>query len=98
MKNKVAYRSPSGLKIDFADMAGCPVREGLGTLGRKWALLVLRNIGFYRIQRFNDMLNSTPGMTQRALAMRLKELKLESLRAHHIVGFDALFLPAYSQF
>jgi DNA-binding HxlR family transcriptional regulator len=47
----------------------------MGVLGRKWALLVLRNIALYRKQRFNEMLRATPGLTRRVLSMRLRELE-----------------------
>lgn len=63
---------PRELRVDFA---GCPVKASLDVLGRKWALLVLRNIGLYHAQRFNEMLRITPGLTKRVLAMRLKELE-----------------------
>jgi DNA-binding HxlR family transcriptional regulator len=56
---------------------GYPVQESLGVLGRKWALLVLRNIGFYGKQRFSEMLRFTPGLTPRVLIMRLRELERE---------------------
>lgn len=36
---------------------------------------MLRNIGLYRTQRFNEMLRITPGLTKRVLAVRLKELQ-----------------------
>ena len=62
------------LKVTFSS---CPVQESLGILGRKWTLLVLRNIGLYRVQRFNEMLKITPGLTKRVLSMRLKELEKE---------------------
>jgi DNA-binding HxlR family transcriptional regulator len=63
---------PPELMVQFA---GCPVKASLDVLGRKWALLVLRNIGLYRTQRFNEMLRVTPGLTKRVLAMRLRELE-----------------------
>ena len=62
------------LKIIFES---CPVEASMGVLGRKWALLVLRNIGLYRKQRFNEMLKITPGLTKRVLSMRLRELSRE---------------------
>jgi DNA-binding HxlR family transcriptional regulator len=65
---------PPELKVEFA---ACPVKASLDVLGHKWALLVLRNIGLYRAQRFNDMLRITPGLTKRVLAMRLRELERE---------------------
>jgi DNA-binding HxlR family transcriptional regulator len=63
---------PPELRVQFA---GCPVKASLDVLGRKWALLILRNIGLYRTQRFNQMLRVTPGLTKRVLAMRLRELE-----------------------
>lgn len=63
---------PPELTVEFVS---CPVKASLNVLGRKWALLVLRNIGLYRAQRFNEMLRITPGLTKRILAMRLKELE-----------------------
>jgi DNA-binding HxlR family transcriptional regulator len=63
---------PPELRVQFA---GCPVKASLDVLGRKWALLILRDIGLYRTQRFNEMLRITPGLTKRILAMRLKELE-----------------------
>jgi DNA-binding HxlR family transcriptional regulator len=66
-------RAPPELLVRFE--GGCPVKASLDVLGRKWALLVLRNIGLYRTQRFNEMLRITPGLTKRVLAMRLKELE-----------------------
>ncbi len=68
------HTKPAQLKLEFES---CPVQASLGTLGRKWALLVLRNIGLYRAQRFNEMLRLTSGLTKRVLSMRLKELERE---------------------
>ena len=65
--------SPPELIVRFD--GGCPVKATLDVLGRKWAFLVLRNIGLYRVRRFNEMLRITPGLTKRILAMRLKELE-----------------------
>ncbi len=62
------------LKVNFKS---CPVQATLGVLGHKWALIVLRNIGLYHKQRFNEMLKITPGLTKRVLSMRLKELENE---------------------
>lgn len=63
------------LKVKFS---ACPVEASLGILGKKWTLIVLRNIGLYRKQRFNEMLKITPGLTKRILSMRLKELEQDN--------------------
>lgn len=51
------------------------MRLSLGLLGRKWALLVLRNIAVYRIDRFNRLLESLPGIPPKVLSTRLHELE-----------------------
>lgn len=53
----------------------CPIHVSSRVLGRKWAMLVLRDIGFRRIDRFTRLLESIPGLTPRVLSMRLKELE-----------------------
>src|SRR2546425_10457180 len=53
----------------------CPVAIDLATLGRKWAVHILRSIGVEQIDRFNRILRSLPGLTSRVLIMRLNELE-----------------------
>ncbi len=60
------------LQVKFA---ACPIKASLGVLGKKWTMLLLRDIGFRRIDRFNRLLESIPGLTPRVLSMRLKELE-----------------------
>jgi DNA-binding HxlR family transcriptional regulator len=55
----------------------CPIKASLGVLGRKWALVVLRDIAFFRGVRFSDILRRNPGLTPRVLVFRLKELEEE---------------------
>jgi len=59
-------------KVEFVE---CPIKTSLGVLGKKWTMLILRDIGFRRIDRFNRLLESVPGLTPRVLSMRLKELE-----------------------
>lgn len=55
----------------------CPIKISLGVLGKKWTMLILRDIGFLKIVRFNRILESIPGLTPRVLSMRLRELEDE---------------------
>lgn len=71
------------------------MRLSLGLLGRKWSLLVLRNIAVYRIDRFNRLLASLPGIPPKVLSTRLHELeslgfleKVEVRRAPILVRWD----------
>ncbi len=51
----------------------------MGVFGRKWTMLLLRDIGFRRVDRFNHLLESIPGLTPRVLSMRLKELEKDGI-------------------
>jgi DNA-binding HxlR family transcriptional regulator len=62
------------VNVEFAD---CPVETSLSTLGRKWAMLIIRDIGVYGIDRFSQLLKSLSGIPEKVLATRLKELEVE---------------------
>ncbi len=66
----------SGL-LPSVSFSRCPIRITAGLLGKKWTMLILRDIGFRNIQRFNRLLESIPGITPRVLSQRLKELEQE---------------------
>ena len=55
----------------------CPIRASLGVLGRKWTLLVLRDIAFFGNVRFSAIMKTNPGLGPRILSMRLRELEEE---------------------
>ncbi len=57
----------------------CPIRASLGCLGRKWALLVLRDVAFLRNVTFSQILRNNPGLTPRVLSMRLRDLQHEGI-------------------
>jgi len=71
------YPTISEWLLPGVNFAQCPIRNSLGVLGKKWALLLLRDIGILGIDRFNRILDSIPGLTPRVLSMRLKELEQE---------------------
>jgi len=58
-----------------ADFATCPIQASLGVLGKKWTMLVLRDMAMRKAERFSDLMRSIPGITPRALSMRLKDLE-----------------------
>jgi DNA-binding HxlR family transcriptional regulator len=51
----------------------------LGCLGRKWALIVLRDIAFLHDLTFSEILHNNTGLTPRALSIRLRELQKEGV-------------------
>lgn len=60
--------------IPAAKLVGLPLRSSLGTLGRKWSLVVLRDIAFLPMPTFGDLLQRNPGMTPRVLSLRIHAL------------------------
>ena len=58
-------------------VSNCPIRTSLGVLGRKWTLLILHDIGLNKINRFNQILETLPGLAPKVLSTRLKELEAE---------------------
>jgi DNA-binding HxlR family transcriptional regulator len=60
------------LKVRFAR---CPVGLSLGILGRKWALLIMRDLAAYGADRFNLLLKSVPGISPKVLSIQLHELE-----------------------
>jgi DNA-binding HxlR family transcriptional regulator len=71
------YPTISEWLLPGVKFAQCPIRTSLGVLGKKWAMLLLRDIGILGVDRFNRLLDSIPGLTPRVLSMRLKELEKE---------------------
>ena len=61
--------------VPAAPLANCPIATSLGVLGRKWALLVIRDIAMRKTERFSELLRTITGITPRVLSMRLKELE-----------------------
>ena len=57
----------------------CPIRASLGTLGRRWSLLILRDIAFGPSKSRKEILGRNPGLSGRVLTRRLAELQSEGL-------------------
>ncbi|HWY28329.1 MAG TPA: helix-turn-helix domain-containing protein [Candidatus Sulfotelmatobacter sp.] len=66
-------RNASDMEEEF--FAARPIKPDLGVLGRKWALLILADIGLRRVDRFSGLLRSNPKLNSRILSRRLRELE-----------------------
>ena len=73
------YPTMSEWLLPGVKFAQCPIKTTLGILGKKWTMLVMRDIGILGVDRFNRLLDSIPGLTPRVLSMRLKELEKEGV-------------------
>lgn len=61
--------------VPNAPFCNCPIATSLGLLGRKWTLLVLRDIAMRDMGRFSLLMKGIPGISPRMLSNRLKELE-----------------------
>lgn len=57
----------------------CPISNAMEIIGKKFTVLILRNMMVYKQTRFSQFLNSIDGMNPRTLAARLKELERNGL-------------------
>ena len=60
--------------VPAAPIANCPIATSLGVLGKKWTILIIRDMSMRKIERFSDLLKSVSGITPRVLSARLREL------------------------
>jgi len=65
--------------IDNMNCKCCPVFNTLGIIGKKFTLLLLRNMIFLKQKRFNEFLNSIEEINPKTLSIRLKELEKDRL-------------------
>lgn len=56
-----------------------PLGQSLRRLGKKWTLLLLRDMAFLKLTRFTELLRNNPGLTPRVLSRRLREMQAEQL-------------------
>lgn len=61
-----------------AELPDCPVATAVQLIGNKWKLLILRNL-LVRPWRFNELLRSIPGISQKVLTDNLRALERDDL-------------------
>ena len=60
------------------ELPACPVATTVQLIGNKWKLLILRNL-LSRPWRFNEMLRSIPGISQKVLTDNLRALEADGI-------------------
>ena len=59
--------------------AKCRILDIWDVLGRRWSLLVLKNLSIKKVVRFNELKRSLIGISSTVLSDRLSELEQEGL-------------------
>ena len=57
----------------------CPLDGVIETIGKKWSLLVVNEIGNHASLRYNDILNELKGISSSTLTTMLKDLEKEDI-------------------
>lgn len=57
---------------------GCPVGAALNIIGAKWKMLILYHL-MQGTKRFSELQKGLPGITQKMLALRLRELEEDQI-------------------
>ncbi|MBQ9299241.1 MAG: helix-turn-helix transcriptional regulator [Clostridia bacterium] len=60
------------------ELPDCPVTTTVQLIGNKWKLLILRNL-LARPWRFNEMLRSIPGISQKVLTDNLRAMEKDGI-------------------
>jgi DNA-binding HxlR family transcriptional regulator len=60
-------------------VARCPVEEAIRVIGGKWKLLILRSLLLNGRQRYNGLLKTVTGISQKELTRNLKQLAAAGL-------------------
>ena len=70
------------------ELPDCPVATTVQLIGNKWKLLILRNL-LDRPWRFNELLRSIPGISQKVLTDNLRALEKDGIINPHRVSGGA---------
>jgi DNA-binding HxlR family transcriptional regulator len=70
--------------VPQAPIVNCPIEASLGLFGKKWTLLVLRDIAMRKKERFNELVKTLPGISPRILSRRLHELESNGLVSRNV--------------
>jgi len=62
----------------------CPVQHALDCIGGKWKIQILNLLLSDGIKRFSELQKGLPGVTQKMLSMRLRELEKDQLISRKI--------------
>lgn len=62
-----------------ANQKVCPIYNTFDLIGRKFTVLILRDMMLYGKKRFNELLESVEGVNSKTLALRLREMERDGL-------------------
>ena len=73
----------------------CPVFNTFNIIGKKFSLLILRNMHYDKQKRFNEFLNSIEEINPKTLSIRLKEMENDGLIKRHVYNETPIRIEYY---
>ncbi|NIA03096.1 MAG: transcriptional regulator, partial [Nitrospirae bacterium] len=67
------------MRKDSNNLCLCPLEGIIDTISKKWALLIVNDIGNHEKLRFNQLMENLKGISPKALSDTLKKLENEQL-------------------
>lgn len=76
--------------LDFksGNLKYCPIHNTFDLIGKKFTILILRDMMLYGKKHFNELLDSVEGVNSKTLSLRIKELEGDGLIKRHV--FDEM--------
>ena len=62
----------------------CPIHNTFNLIGRKFTILILRDMMLYGKKRFNELRESVEDINSKTLTLRLREMELDGLIVRHV--------------
>lgn len=62
----------------------CPIHNTFDLIGKKFTILILRDMMLYGKKRFNELLESVEDINSKTLSLRIREMERDGLIKRHI--------------
>jgi DNA-binding HxlR family transcriptional regulator len=81
--------------IEDMECKCCPVFNTFNIIGKKFSLLILRNMLYDKQKRFNEFLNSIEEINPKTLSIRLKEMEKDGLIKRQVYNETPIRIEYY---
>jgi DNA-binding HxlR family transcriptional regulator len=72
-------------KLKINGIKTCPINNPLQIIGKKFTILILRNMFLYKQTKFNQFLESVEGINSKSLSLRLHQLKSSDIIKRQVI-------------
>lgn len=70
--------------MESPQLKSCPIYNTFDLIGRKFTVLILRDMMLYGKTRFNELLDSVEEINSKTLSLRLREMERDGLVKRHV--------------